>query len=210
MDLKTLKTLSAINNGVVLKAGKEITTISPAENLLAIHHTPSDIDFAIYDLNGFLSVLSLTSEKREIKVSGRSMEIRDGKTKLKYFGSSPDLIVTPPEDVSALTDAEYSNTFNISAEQFKQLMVAASVMNARSIVFTCDGDTVVLTTEGDYSDANSYETEFDCTSGEKCVAKLDRSTIKIPTDCDYTVSIGERAIRFESEDTDFYIVRAEI
>ena len=209
MNLKTLKTLSAINNGIVLKAGQAITTISPAENLLAMHHTPSDIDFAIYDLNGFLSVLSLTSEKREIKVNGRSMEIRDGKTKLKYFGSSPDLIVTPPEDVSGLTEAEYTNEFTVSAEQFKQLMVAASVMNAKSIVFNCNGNSVTLTTEGDYSDANSYETEFDCESGEKCVAKLDRSTIKIPTDCDYKIAIGERAIRFESEDTDFYVVRAE-
>lgn len=209
MNLKTLKTLAAINNGIVLQAGKPVTTISPAENLLAIHHTPADVDFAIYDLAGFLSVLSLTTDNRELKVDGRIMQIKDGKTKLKYYGSSPDMIVTPPEDVTPLTEAEYTSTFTMSADDFKQLMVAGSVMNAKMISFASNGTSVTISTLGDFSDANSYETEFECEASDPVVAKLDRSTMKIPTDVDYKVSIGERAIRFESDDTDFYIVRAE-
>ena len=207
--LKTLKTFSTINNGIVLTKGNSIQTISPAMNVLAIHHTPAEADFAIYDLNSFLSVMSLTSESRDIKVEGKVMNIVDGKTKLRYFGSSPDLIVTPPADVTPLTEAEYTNEFVISMDAFKQLMTACAVLNAKSVVFTCDGSTVKISTEADYSDSNSYETEFDATNGDTLVAKLERSTLKVPTDSSYKVSIGAKAIRFIGEDTDYYIVRSE-
>jgi hypothetical protein len=209
MNLKLLKTLSTINNGIVMKAGKELQTISPAKNILAIHHTPSQYDFAIYDLSQFLSVLSITSENREINIKDRVMEIKDGKTKLKFYGSSPDVIATPPDDVSVLTDADYTNTFTMTQEEYKTLMTAASVMNAKYLVFTSDGEKLTIRTESDYDDANSYETEFVVENGEALSAKLDRSTVKAPTDGAYTISIGNRAIRFCSEDTDYYIVRAD-
>jgi hypothetical protein len=207
--LKTLKTFAAINNGIVLKKGKPITTISPAMNILGIHHTPAEADFAVYDLNGFLNVLSLTSESRVITVNERTMNITDGKTKLRFFGSSPDVIVTPPDDTSSLTEAEYSNEFTITSEQLKQLMTACAVLNAKYVVFRGDGSsTIQVETEADYADSNSFQTEFDVTNGAAVVAKLDRSTLKIPTDSDYKIAIGDRAVRFLSDDSDYYVVRA--
>lgn len=209
--LKTLKTFASINNGIVLTAGEPIITISPAMNVLAIHHTPADADFAIYDLNVFLSVMSLTTESRTMKVDNKVMNITDGKTKLRYFGSSPDLIVTPPTNVSPLTDADYSNTFTITGEQFKQLMTACAVLNAKSVVFTSNGSSVTISTEAYYSDSNSYETEIEVEveNGESVVAKLERHTLKVPTDSSYKISIGQKAVRFIGEDTDYYVVRSE-
>jgi len=210
MNLKVLKTFAGINNGIVMTKGKEIATISQAMNLYAVHHTPSDFDFAIYDLNSFLSVVSITSDRRDVQINERVMTIQDGKTKLKYFGSSPNLIITPPDDVSSLTEADYYNHFTISAEEFKQLMTACAVMRAKSVVFECSNGEVSVSTEADYSDSNSYETVFsDIEDPQDTKAKLDVSTIKAPADTEYRISIGERAIRFSSEETDYYIVRAE-
>lgn len=208
MNLKLLKTFSAINNGVVLKEGKPITTMSAGKSVLAVHHTPSPYDFAIYDLGQFLSMMSLTSESRDVEIDGRVMNIKDGKTKMKFYGSAESTIVTPPDDLSPLTDADYTNEITVTQDEFKQLMNAAAVMNAKYLRFVCDGSEVTIKTESDYDEANSYEASFQTENGSVVEAKLDRSTVKVPTDSSYTISIGQKAVRFISEDTDYYIVRA--
>jgi len=207
MNTKLLKTMGQISNGIVLKKDKPITTISAAMNILAISKTNSDIDFAIYDIPSFLSFASLTSEDRAITVKNNIMTIKDGKTSMKYVGAPEDSIIVPPEDTSSLTGAEYTNEFSIAESQFKQLMSACSVLNAKSIVMSFDGSTVTVTTESDYDDANTFQTEFDTTPGGEFVIKLDRQSMKLIDDS-YIVSVGAKAVKFEGSDLTYYVVRA--
>lgn len=208
MNTKLLKTMSQISNGIVLKKDKPITTISAAMNILAISKTNSDIDFAIYDIPSFLSFASLTSDARQIVVKNNVMTIKDGKTSMKYVGAPEDSIIVPPEDTTPLTGTNYTNDFNISETQFKQLMSVCSVLNAKSIVMTFTGSSVTVTTESDYDDANTFETEFDTQAGEEFVVKLDRQSLKLIDDS-YTISVGPKAVKFDGTDLTYYVVRAQ-
>ena len=53
-------------------------------------------DFAIYDLNQFLSGLSLY-DAPDLEFGDSYLTIRDGRRRAKYFFADPDVIVSPPE-----------------------------------------------------------------------------------------------------------------
>ena len=56
-----LKNFSTINQNLVVKAGSNISTMSAMKNIVAKAEVKEDFpsNFAIYDLNEFLSALSL-------------------------------------------------------------------------------------------------------------------------------------------------------
>jgi hypothetical protein len=207
MNIKLLKAFSVINNGIVITEGAPLVTISAALNILAVSNEVSDVSFAIYDLNNFLSVLSLTSDERTMSVDGSAMTIKDGKTVMSYMGGNPKTIITPPSNISPLTDADYTNEFTLSVTEFKKLMDACSVLQAKKLQFNFDGTNVTIKTEADYADANSFACDYDTEEGVSRAVKLDVTTIKIPV-AEYKVSLGPKAMRFVSDECTFYIVLA--
>ena len=56
-----LKNFSAINQNLIIKQGSEISTVSAMKNIVASAKVEESfpVEFAIYDLNEFLSALSL-------------------------------------------------------------------------------------------------------------------------------------------------------
>ena len=68
--VSVLKNFSTINQNLVIKSGSTITTMSAMKNIVAKADVKEDFpqDFAIYDLNEFLSVISLfTNPELEFK-----------------------------------------------------------------------------------------------------------------------------------------------
>ena len=59
-----LKNFSTINQNLVIKMGSEISTMSAMKNIVAKAKVKEDFpqEFAIYDLNEFLSAISLFSK----------------------------------------------------------------------------------------------------------------------------------------------------
>ena len=59
--ISVLKNYASINQNLMIKGGKEITTMSAMKNIIARAEVEEDFpqEVAIYDLNEFLSCLSL-------------------------------------------------------------------------------------------------------------------------------------------------------
>jgi type I restriction-modification system DNA methylase subunit len=59
--LTLLKNFATINQGIMFKKGKTLRTVSSQKNVMAEATINEEIptDFGVYDLNNFLSVLSL-------------------------------------------------------------------------------------------------------------------------------------------------------
>ena len=207
MNLKLLKNFATINPGIYLETDSPVATIAPAMNILAIANEKSEVSFGIYDINLFMSIVSLTGSERSLAVDNSVMTISDGKTKVKYVGAKKSVIVTPPDDISPLTDLPQENGFTLPESDLKQIVQASSVLGAKNIVFSFGEDAVTITTESEHDDANTYEMSLPCKSTSPgLVAKVSQSTMKM-IDSDYSVSVSEKAIIFKSDEVTYYIVR---
>ena len=75
--LSILKNFASINTGLVFRKGTTIKTISSNKNILAEATITEDMpqDFGIYDLNKFLTVLSLHKEEPELEITSKTAVI---------------------------------------------------------------------------------------------------------------------------------------
>ena len=146
--LSVLKNFASINQGIMFKKGKTLRTVSPQKNVMA-EATVSDefpTDFGVYDLNNFLSVLSLHKEEPTIDFQDNNVLISglQGRSKIKYRFCAPHMIVVAPEKAITMPDPEIS--FELKAEDFDWIMKAASVLSSPCITIDSDGSKVFVST----------------------------------------------------------------
>ena len=77
--ISVLKNFSSINQSLVVDAGNTIRTISPQKTVMAVAEVDDTFDssFAIYDLNQFLSAVSLF-EKPDYEFEDKSVVVANG------------------------------------------------------------------------------------------------------------------------------------
>ena len=145
--LTVLKNFASINKNIMLKKGKTLKTISGGKNVIAEATISEEIpaDFGVYDLNEFLSILSLHKDDAVLDFDDDTILIsgQKGRSKTKYRFCAPGLILAAPEKPVAMPDAEIS--FELSAEDFDWVMRAASVLSSPNIVVESDGKKVFIT-----------------------------------------------------------------
>lgn len=157
--LAVLKNFGNINSGIYLKQGKTLKTVSSHKNILATAEIADEIpsDFGIYDLNEFLSVVSLHKDDLSLEFDSKNVVISGlkGRSKIKYRACEPTMIVTPPEKNITMPDAEIS--FELSAEDFRWIMDAANVLGSPQISVESDGESVSLNTVDTANDSAHTE-----------------------------------------------------
>ena len=121
-----LKNFSQINQSILIKEGNKLKTISVMKNILAEAEVEEEFekDFAIYDLNQFLSALSLY-DAPDLDFGDSYLTIRDGRRRAKYFFADPDVIVSPPEKEITLPTRDVC--FTVATQQLDKLLKAASI-----------------------------------------------------------------------------------
>ena len=121
-----LKNFSQINQSILIKEGNKLKTISVMKNILAEAEVEEEFekDFAIYDLNQFLSGLSLY-DAPDLDFGDSYLTIRDGRRRAKYFFADPDVIVSPPEKEITLPTRDVC--FTVATQQLDKLLKAASI-----------------------------------------------------------------------------------
>ena len=146
--LSVLKNFGAINQGIFFKKGKTLKTVSSHKNILAEVDIKEDIpaDFGVYDLNNFLSVVSLHKDDPTFEFDEKHVVIvgNKGRSKIKYRFCEPTMIVTPPEKALTMPDPEIS--FELKSEDFDWIMRAAGVLASPQIAIDSDGKTVQVVT----------------------------------------------------------------
>jgi hypothetical protein len=146
--LSVLKNFGTINQGIFFKQGKTLKTVSSHKNILAEVTIKEEIpaDFGVYDLNNFLSVVSLHKDDPSFEFDEKHVVIvgNKGRSKIKYRFCEPTMIVTPPEKQFVMPEAEIKFTF--SSEDFDWVLRAASVLSSPHIAIESDGKKVSIVT----------------------------------------------------------------
>ena len=168
--IKVLKNFGNINQGIYFKQGKVLKTMSSGKNILAEVTIKEDIptSFGIYDLNKFLSVVSLHSDNPTFQFSEKEVEIlgNKGRSKIKYRFCEPTMINTPPEKQLTLPSVDCS--FELSAEDFDWVLKSAGVLGSPQIAIESDGSKVsILTFDSSDSSAHTDSLEVADGNGDK-------------------------------------------
>jgi len=146
--INLLKNFASINQGIYFKQGKTIKTVSPQKNIMAEVTVDENfpVDFGVYDLNNFLSVISLHKDDPTLNFEDKNILISGlkGRSKIKYRFCEPSMIVVPPEKNIVMPDPEIR--FTLNAEDFDWVLRAAAVLSSPHIAIESDGEKVFVST----------------------------------------------------------------
>ena len=156
--ISVLKNYASINQNLVIKEGKEITTMSAMKNIVARAEVEEEFpqEVAIYDLNEFLSALSLfKSPNLQFQDTYVNItEENNPKTSLKYFYSDPSVVTTPSK---MITMPSNEVTFTLESATLSNITKAAAVIGSADLVLENSSGTPSLTVKDKKNDtANSY------------------------------------------------------
>jgi hypothetical protein len=164
--LNVLKNFSNINKGILFKQGQVLKTVSSLRNILAEVTIKENIpaEFGVYDLNNFLSVVSLHKDDPSFEFDEKHVVIvgNKGRSKIKYRFCEPTMITTPPE--KALNMPEPEIKFELSSEDFDWILRAASVLSSPNIAIESNGKTISIVTL-DLSDDSAHTDSLEIGSG---------------------------------------------
>jgi hypothetical protein len=156
--ISVLKNFSTINANLMVKAGSSLSTMSAMKNIVAKAEVTEEFlsDFAIYDLNEFLSALSLF-DKPDLEFGNDFVIItEEGTSKsLKYWFSDPSVVTTPSKEIS-MPSTELM--FNLSSDTLNEITKAAAVIGVPDMALS--GGKLMVTDKKN-STANAYETSLD-------------------------------------------------
>ena len=193
-----LKNFGNINSGIFLKKGKTVKTVSSHKNILAQATIPDEIpaDFGIYDLNEFLSVVSLHKDDLNLEFDSKNVVISGlkGRSKIKYRSCDATMVVSPPDKALALNDPEIQ--FDLSAEDFRWILDAANVLGSPQISVESDGTKVTLNTldvSNDSAHTESLELDVEG-SGNKYRMVFKTENISKILSGSYEVKISSKGI----------------
>ena len=161
-----LKNFASINQNIQFKAGNKIQTISAAKNILVNAEVPQlfPSDFAIYDLNKMLGVMSLFKDP-ELEIGDKKMTVGG---KVKYTFADPSMIVVPPEKDLAFPESEV--TFDLTSADFSQVIKAASLLGLPHVCVVGDGSKITLgATDVNNSSSDDFVTEVGTTDKTFCI-----------------------------------------
>jgi|TARA_R110000744_G_scaffold379136_2_gene496510 hypothetical protein len=203
--LSILKNFGAINQGILFKAGKTLKTVSSHKNILAQVNITEEVpaDFGVYDLNNFLSVISLgTDPTFEFEDKNVIIVSNKGRSKTKYRFCEPTMIVTPPEKELVMPEPEIS--ISLTADDFSDIMRTAAVLASPQIAVESTGTKVNLATL-DTSNDSSHTNTLEIAEGDgkvyKMIFKTENLSKLMPGN--YDVNISSKGIsHFKNKDID--------
>lgn len=205
--ISVLKNFASINQNLVIKQGKTLTTMSAMKNIIANATVTEDFprEFAIYDLNEFLAVISLF-EKPELDFKDNFVIItgEGTKDKVTYWYSDPSVVTTPQKEIS-MPSKEVSYT--LSSNTLSDVQRAASVIGAPDMVLE-NGNLKV--TDKKNGTANDYQTEVFDSNGSDYKFWFKVENLKIIPGT-YDVEMSEKKIsRFKNSKLDLeYFIALE-
>jgi len=163
--IQLLKNFASINSNILIRQGNSINTISEAKNILASATVAESFpqEIGIYDLNEFLSVLSLVDKPR-LKFNEDHVVVGDstGRSKVRYFFSDKEMLTSPKKE-AAMPEADVK--FHLDNDTLNRVKRAASALGHNELMVTGDETNVALTvTSSDNSTSNTFSIDVQGTS----------------------------------------------
>ena len=192
--VQILKNLSTINQSILIKPGKQLSSMSVMKNILVSATIQEEFKktVAIYDLNQFLNCLSLIPGA-ELKLEDNSIVITDGKTSIDYRYSDPSVIIGPPEKKLQLPSEDV--TVTLTEDQLESVKKAAAVLQIPDVSLVGDGEKVYLTVrDKKNTGSNSYKVQVGETEDTFCF-NMKVENLKL-IGGDYDVLISKKNLAF--------------
>jgi len=131
--LDVLKNFSEINQSVLIKKGSTIKTVSIQQNILAHAEVEESFpqDFAIYQLNEFIGVLTTMNNPDLTFHDKYVMLSQENGACTKYFYAEPSVVVAPEKDV-IFPSPDF--TFMLLEKQYNDLMKMSSILQLNDVM----------------------------------------------------------------------------
>lgn len=193
--MQVLKNYASINPNILIEEGKLLKTVSEQKNLLSttVLDTYFPKRFGIYDLNEFLSVLSLVDGPR-LDFGEDFVTIQDtvGRSRVKYFYTDERNLTKPSKEI-IMPEADV--TFSLSRETLAKIRRAASVLKHNVLSITATNGVVSLSVV-DVDDMTAHGFSIDVDGS--CVTEdfnfdIHISNLKM-VDGDYEVKLSRKLI----------------
>jgi hypothetical protein len=191
-----LKNFANINQGILFKQGKVIKTVSSQKTILAEATIGEEIpvDFGVYDLNNFLSVVSLHKDEPSFEFDDKQVTIlgNGGRSKIKYRFCDAKMIVSPPDKEIKMADPEI--VFDLKQSDLDWVLRAASVLGSPQVAVESDGQKINLVTF-DSSNDSAHTDALEVADGNGDTYKMIFKTENLKMiPGDYEVSISSTGI----------------
>lgn len=202
--LNVLKNFAKINPSIVIAEGNVLKTISPSKTIMAKATVETSFDkrFAIYNLDRFISTMSLFSDP-DLNFGDKSVVIMSGGKKSVYTYADETTVTKAPEKDIKLPTIDV--TFTLTNDNLKDVEKAAGVLALPEIAVVGDGTAVSLQAiDTKNPSGDVYSIEIGAT--DKVFKAIFRSeNIKIIPG-DYQVSISSMGIsQFVGKEVEYWI-----
>jgi len=207
--ISILKNFSTINPSLWIKRGDAISTISPQKTIIAKAKVAESfpVECGIYELNKFLSVISLfNNQTTNLDFQDKYVDIIDGSQKIRYVYADKEMIAVPPEKEVVFPQPDCS--FKLTSSNLQSITKAISVLQLPEVAFV--GEEGVIEVRGINSKsptAGNYSLKIGETNKEfKMVYKIENLKF---ISADYIVDITKNCITRFATDNINYMIMAE-
>ena len=155
-----LKNFSDINQNILVKQGNVLNTMSTMKNIIGEAQIEESFEreFGIYDLNEFLGVMSLSKDP-DLVFDENFVQVKNGKSRVKYFFSDPSILVTIPE---GFNPPETDCTFKIKQTTLTDVTKACSILQLPDVVIRNEDNVgVLVATDLKNTTSHEYKVELD-------------------------------------------------
>lgn len=202
--INVLKNFAKINPSMVFPEGNVLKTISPSKTIMskAIVQETFPRRFAIYNLNQFISTVSLVSDP-VLNFTDTSINIVSGNEKFDLVYTDEANITKVPDREIALPSTDVS--FTLTNDLFTKLEKAAGVLSLPEVAVVGDGNKIYIQVyDSKNATGNTYSVEIgETTKSFKAIFKLDN--LKLISG-DYEVTISSKGIsHFLGKEVEYWI-----
>ena len=195
--IQVLKNFSGINSNIMVQEGNVLRSVTEARSVVARAEVTEQFPhaFGIYDLNEFISVLSLV-DTPNLQFKDDYVLIGDasGRSKVKYFFSSEETLTTSQKDIK-MPSAEVF--FTLDNDTLNRVKKAASVLGHAEVSITGDNGVLTLAVvDIKNSTSNAYEIDIDgeFNKDAKFNFVIDNKNLARLLSGDYEVQISSKLI----------------
>lgn len=161
--ISILKNFAKLQTSIVIDQGNEISVISSRATLLAnaVVQEEFPVQFGIYDLNRFLSALSLAKSPKLLFDEGKEYVVITGEDgyEIKYSFSDTNNINVPVKKRLELPSEEIG--FTLARVQLEKIKKTAAVLSLPDIIISSDGDGKIYLKTMDSSNSLSDQAKIE-------------------------------------------------
>lgn len=215
--LSLLQSFAQISSNLLVKPGKKLATRNAVNSIQAraVVEETFPQQFAIYDLNQLLSLISVT-QSPDIEFGEKSLIIRSEANggEVEYFYADESLVTAPNENPPQLEDVY---TFKMTASDIQTIVKTASIVSATMLNIVSEKGKVTLSiNDPKNSTSHSYKKALgDATTSFNVKMAID--SFKVVAD-EYNVRVAHAVAKtgkvlvffFESTSSDLtYLIAAD-